>query len=331
MFSQTNVFPQVRKIIAITGATGFIGGKLAMRHVAQGDEVRVLSRRSPEMSGLPAAVQWFQGDLTGETSLHTFVDRVDVLYHCAGEIRDKSRMEALHVDGTRRLIEAATGRIGRWVQLSSTGTYGQRRTGIVTETSPLQPSGMYEVTKLRSDGLVQSASASGAFQHVILRPSIVYGVTMPNQSLNSMIAMIRRGWFFYIGAPGASANYIHVENVVEAMALCAMQPQAAGQIYLLSDYCTLEEFVICIASTLKSKAPSIRLPEPPIRVIANILGNIPGVPLTRSRVDALTTRAIYSTEKIERELGYRHVVPMEAGLQELVKAYAERTQRNHTK
>lgn len=324
MYSSTKVPPQVRKIIAITGATGFIGGKLAMRHLAQGDEVRVLSRRSLELSGLPAAVQWFQGDLTGGTSLHAFVDGVDVLYHCAGEIRDKSRMEALHVDGTRRLIEAATDRIGRWVQLSSTGTYGQRRSGTVTESSTLQPSGMYEETKLRSDGLVQAASLRGAFQHVILRPSIVFGEAMPNQSINSMIAMIRKGLFFFIGEQGASANYIHVDNVVEALLLCATSPRAAGQIYNLSDYRTLEEFVACIAVAMECNVPSIRLPEFPIRILVRLFGGMPRMPLTHSRVDALTTRAIYSIEKIQRELDYRHLVPMESGLQAIVKEYTKR-------
>ena len=309
--------------VAITGATGFIGRKLAMRHMAQGDQVRVLSRRTPDESGLSASVHWFSGDLTGVTDLQAFVADADVLYHCAGEIRDTSRMEALHVDGARRLIEAASGRIGRWVQLSSTGTYGQRRSGIVTELSDLKPRGMYEVTKLQSDNLVQAASSSGAFQHVILRPSIVYGAEMPNQSLYNLVSMIRRGWFFFIGKPGASANYIQVDNVVEALLLCAQTPEASGQVYNLSDHRTLEDFVAYIAQSLGCDVPRTRLPEMPIRALAALIGGIPGMPLTQTRVDALTASAIYSDEKIERELGYRHVVSMEEGLQELVKAYKQ--------
>jgi len=311
------------KIIAITGATGFIGGKLVLKHLGQGDQVRVLSRHSPSKSGLPDSVQWFRGDLTNEADLHAFVEGVDVLYNCAGEIRDTARMEALHVGGTGRLIEATYGRIGRWVQLSSTGTYGQRRSGIITELSDLKPRGMYEVTKLQSDNLVQAASSSGAFQHVILRPSIVYGAGMPNQSLYSLISMIRRGWFFFIGRPGASANYIQVDNVVEALQLCAQTPEASGQVYNLSDCRRLDDFVACIAQSMGCEVPRTRFPEMPIRALATLIGGIPGMPLTRTRVDALTTRVIYSIEKIERELGYRHVVSMEDGLQGLVKAYKQ--------
>lgn len=305
-------------IVAITGATGFIGQKLTKRHLNQGDKVRVLSRRPPSESELPNSAQWFQGDLSNADNLQAFVDGADVLYHCAGEIRDPLLMESVHVVGTRRLIDAATNRIGCWVQLSSTGAYGQQREGIITERTHLNPHGIYEVTKVKSDTLVKEASSSGAFQHVILRPSIVYGATMPNQSLYNMISMIQRGWFFFIGKPGASANYIHVDNVVEALVLCSNMPQAIGQVYNLSDHCTLEHFVAIVANPLGCRVPRTRLPELPVRVLTKLFGRIPGVPLTEARIDALTTRVIYSNEKIEQELGYRHLLSMEEGLSDLV-------------
>lgn len=311
--------------IAITGATGFIGRRLAIMRLGQGDHVRILSRKSRDECGLPDSVQWFHGDLTSGDNLRALVDGVDVLYHCAGEIRNASRMEALHVGGTHRLIAAASGHIGRWVQLSSTGTYGQQRAGIITENTDLKPCGMYEATKLQSDNLVKEASSRGAFQHVILRPSNVYGAEMPNSSLYSLISMIRRGWFFFIGKPGASANYIHVNNVVDALVLCAHTPEASGQVYNLSDHRKLEQFVDCVAQSLGCNVPHTRFPELPVLALATLLGSIPGVPLTKARVDALTTRVIYSIEKIERELGYRHLVPMEEGLQELVNEYKQRS------
>ena len=311
--------------IAITGATGFIGRKLVMKHLALGDQVRILSRRSTDEVGLPDSVQCFHGDLVGESNLTSFSDGVDILYHCAGEITDMSRMESLHVDGTRRLISAASGRIGRWVQLSSVGTYGPQRTGIITEQTTLNPCGVYETTKLQSDILVQSASLDGAFEHVILRPSNVFGTGMPNRSLYGLISMIQYKWFFFIGRRGASANYIHVDNVVDALVLSAQINKAAGQVYNLSDHRTLESFTACIAQSLGCHVPRVRFPELPVRVLAKLLGGIPGMPLTQNRVDALTIHSFYSTEKIERELGYRHLISMEEGLKQLVAGYLQRT------
>ncbi|MGZ8257230.1 MAG: NAD-dependent epimerase/dehydratase family protein, partial [Gallionella sp.] len=144
---------------------------------------------------------------------------------------------------------------------------------------------------------------------------------MSNQSLFSLIRMVQRGWFFYLGKPGASANYIHVDNVVHALQLCAANTRAQGQIYNLSDYRTLEQFIDLIAGALNVQQPTLRLPEKPVRLLARWFGGLSKFPLTEARVDALTTRSIYATDKIERELGYRHLVSMEAGLLELVEEY----------
>lgn len=312
------------KKIAITGATGFIGKRLAMRHLAQGDHVRILTRRRRGAIDYLDSVHWFYGDLTASDDLSGFVDGVDILYHCAGEIRDKSLMEKVHVSGTRRLIDAASGRIGRWVQLSSVGAYGRIRSGVVTESTALNPCGAYEVTKTVSDQMVTEASLKGLFQHVIVRPSNVYGPEMTNRSLFHLISMIRRGLFFFIGSPGASANYIHVDNVVEALFLVAQSSVSAGEVYNISDYRTLELFVNFIATKSKVKAPFMRIPEFSVRAVVHLLQILPRMPLTLARIDALTSRAVYATDKIEKQLGYSHSVSMEDGLEELIDSYVEK-------
>jgi len=256
------------------------------------------------------------GDLADPSAgLRSFTDRAEVVYNCAGELRDTTRMRLVHVDGTRRLLSEFHGR--RWVQLSSVGAYGPQRSGTVTEDMPLRPRGEYESTKADADRLVEAAGKADV-QYVVLRPSNVFGGGMPNQSLYQMARMIRRGLFFFVGAPGASANYIHVDNVVRALMLCALHESAAGKIYILSDWRDLESFVACVARLLACHPPRLRLPETAARTVSRIGCFVPGFPLTDARVDALTTRARYSTEKIERDLGYRNVVTMEQGLAELL-------------
>jgi nucleoside-diphosphate-sugar epimerase len=149
---------------------------------------------------------------------------------------------------------------------------------------------------------------------------------MPNQSLYALISMIKRGLFFFVGKPGASANYIHVNNVVDALVLCGSLPQASGQTYNLSDYCTLENFVASIAEALHCSVPHARFSEPFVRMLAKILGWIPRVPLTKSRIDALTTRVQFSINKIESDLGYKHSLTMREGLKDLVADWCSRNQ-----
>lgn len=293
-----------------------------MRCLAQGDVVRVLSRKSAVELAFPDSVKIYQTDLLGDSrKLGAFLDGAEILYHCAGEIANPSLMWALHVDGTRKLLNAAAGNIGHWVQLSSVGAYGHQVSGLITEETPLNPKGVYELSKTEADKLVIEWGEKSEFTFTILRPSIVFGNDMKNHSLFQMINMIDKGLFFFIGKAGASANYIHVDNVIDAIILCGTRSLAKGKIYILSDYCTIEEFVGIIADELGRPVPTLRLPEIPVRVAARLFGRLPKFPLTESRVDALVNRSMYSIKCIQSDLGYTHVMPMEKGLRQMVHAW----------
>jgi nucleoside-diphosphate-sugar epimerase len=305
-------------IIAVTGGTGFIGKHLITRHIACGDQVRYLTRHAPEkvIAGATAVV----GDLTVMNSLLPLVQGVDVLYHCAAELHDATKMHETNVLGTQNLLTAASGEVKRWVQLSSTGVYGSKPTHDVNEESAIQAMNAYEVSKAAADELVYTAMNEQQLQGVVLRPSNVYGVDMPNQSLFQLINMIKRGLFFFIGERGAKVNYIHVDNVIDALVLCgtAILP-ANGRTYIVSDYCTIEEFVAIIAAALGIPCPQKRFPESLIRLVARLADYLPRFPLRSSRVDALTYKHHYKTERIEAELGYRHNISMSEGISELVR------------
>jgi nucleoside-diphosphate-sugar epimerase len=307
------------KTVAITGGTGFIGRRLVRRHLELGDSVRVLSRDLGNSEALKAAtVTTYTGDLATGAIPRGFVDNADVIYHCAAELRDSARMAAANVAGTQHLIEAVKGRIGRWVQLSSAGVYGLVREGVVDEDSAVAPGNLYEETKASADRLVASGSVDGGYGFSILRPSNVFGPNMTNRALYRIASMIRRRLFFYIGPPGASANYIYADNVVDALLLCGSQAAAAGQVFNLNDYCTLEELVDVLAASLNVASPARRLPRAPVELLARISGWIPGNPLTVARVAALTSRARYPISKISNQLGYRHRVTLAAGLTETI-------------
>jgi nucleoside-diphosphate-sugar epimerase len=319
------------KTVAVTGASGFVGRNLVERLLKEEVRIRVLTRSPEKMEkdGCVDRIDVFVGDLTDAVAdLHPFVDDLDVLFHCAGETKDPRKMHALHVDGTKRLTRLAAGRIGHWVQLSSVGAYGPCREGRISETSALNPVGCYETTKTAAETIVAEAAGHGAFSAAILRPSNIYGTDMTNQSLFQLIHAVCKGVFFFIGRPGAMANYIHIDNVVDAILRCADPRRAAGECYNISDQLSMEGFIALIADALQKPVPRLRLPETPMRFFARRLASLyPASPLTESRIDALTTRAVYESHRIRERLGYRPVVSMEEGIRQLVVHWLSRQRK----
>jgi nucleoside-diphosphate-sugar epimerase len=293
-------------IIAITGSSGFIGKLLVDRHIQQGDQVRLLSRKTP-LKGVNA--EYFLGDLSNpNVDLTSFLDGVDILYHCAGEVGNESLMQELHVNGTQRLADAAQGKIGRWVQLSSVGVYGVCRTSVITEDSKELPFGVYEQTKTESDNIVKNSGTP----YVIIRPSNVFGNDMPNQSLRSLLYVARKGLFFFIGKENTSlVNYVHVTDVVEALTRCGSDDKALGEVFNLSQSTTVEKMI----TSFESDKKILRLPEWIVRIIAGIFGWVPRFPLTPSRVDALTGRCVYNSTKVQKVLGFKYSMTLEEGFE----------------
>ena len=226
-------------------------------------------------------------------------------------------MYQLHVKGTKTLIEASENRIGRWVQLSSVGVYGARRIGIITEESPIDPKGIYEQTKSESDNLVREAGINGVFETVIVQPSNVFGPTMTNRSLFQLISNIHLGRFCFIGKQKSMVNYIHVENVVAGLMLCAGNEKVNGKVYILSTSMSLREFVGKVCAVTDRPHPRCRVPEFIARLVAKTLGKIKRFPLTSARVDALTNQVTFSGQKIKDDLGFQEVLTLQDGIKEV--------------
>lgn len=316
--------------VSVTGASGFIGRRLVDSLIRQGHEVTALSR-APNKT-FPAGVRVVAGDLTAaDCPLASMLSGCEVVFHCAGEVRDGAIMRSLHVEGTRALVRAATNEAAHsttgvhWVQLSSVGAYGPPAgraavDRIVTELSPVRPVGEYEFTKTKSDELVMNAAASGPLSYSIVRPSNVFAADMPNASLRALGAMVRRGIFFYIGRPGAVATYVHVDDVVETLSRCGTDARARGQLFNLSNDCRLEDMINGMAAALGVKPPWLRLPEPFVRAATGVASKLVRMPLTQERIDALVIRTRYPCTKLERVLDFEPRVSVPNAIGEVLLA-----------
>ncbi len=306
----------MKPIACVTGATGFIGRKLVRGLVDTGYTVRVLSRKASVLNH--HEVTHFRGDLCGPGNIPSdFLNQASVLFHCAGEMQNTDKIYPVNVDGTRRLIDLARGRVRRWIQLSSIGVYGQPSRGRVDESSMVNPLNLYERSKADADKLLSEAAANNAFELTILRPSNVFGVGMRSSYLDNLHRFVKNGYFFFIGPPGATATFVHVTDVMRALLLCADKPMAVGQTYNLSGNVPFEYLIDCIARVEGVVPHRYRLPYNLMRSIALTLGRIKGFPLTPTRFHSMTTRVYYDSSKITSELGYMPKVDIEGAIAEM--------------
>lgn len=300
--------------VCVTGANGFIGRRLIRSLAQQGHNITALSRKNNSV--FSGRVNWIKGDLTSDDCpLEKFLDRCDVIFHCAGEVHDTKVMGALHVDGTQRLIKAVLKKAEQrkapihWVQLSSVGVYGPpqnqaNEARVVTEISPVRPKGKYEQTKAQADELVIQAAKNPLMTYTIIRPSNVFGADMPNGALWSLAEAVRKGMFFYIGRLPSIATYVHVDDVVNLLVYCIDAAEAKGDIFNISNDCLLEELIEGLADSLKVKRPWLRFPELIIRIAVQVISHIVALPLTQERVNVLVSRTRYSTSKLQNKLGF---------------------------
>ena len=163
----------------MTGATGFIGGRLVAALVEGGWTVRACGRR-PRPDDLPSAAEYCAVDLAGDADLAGLYEGVTHLWHLAGASSSTSGEAEMHranVVATTRLLAAAPPRqLERVVHMSSTSVYGERQQlplPVREDVAPA-PSRAYGQAKWRTEQVVQAAARAG-LPTVILRPVTVYG------------------------------------------------------------------------------------------------------------------------------------------------------------
>lgn len=231
---------QDRGTVAVTGATGFVGGHVVRTLLDRGWTVRALSHSKKEIADLRdrdrEALTVVVGDVNDPDALNELFRGCDAAVHLVGIIREGKgkRFETLHVEATRSVIAACkrTG-VGRYIHMSALGVSDEARTE-------------YQRTKFKAEGLVRASD----LDWTIFRPSLIHG---PGGEFTQMMAQWSRGEIApWIGIPYfrrpeteqsvplGGVNYIDpdvqpivVTDVANYFADALDRPQTIGEIFNL--------------------------------------------------------------------------------------------------
>ena len=324
--------------VLVTGASGFLGGRMAQMLAERGDDVVVLARGTSALGHLRAEmgagrVRVVRGDLGDLASLRdafAACGDVRVVFHCAACSTDWAAEETYvraNVTGTRNLLEAAREARGleRFVHVSTTDVYGYPEVPCdevgptVGEVAGWLP---YCRTKRMGEEAVWEASRTG-LPVTVVRPATIYGPRGKDFTVE-MSKLLRSRVMATVDGGRATGGFTYVDNVCEAMLLAASTERAEGRAYNLSDGtgASWREYLRMFASELGCKEPWIdlrfgtamgvaRVMEAPFRA----LPMLPGEPLlTRHAVLLLGREQEFPSARARAELGWVARVGLEEGL-----------------
>lgn len=318
--------------VAITGASGLVGGNLATQLCEKGHQVRATRRGTTVVKHLEKLpIEWVSAELSDVDSLKRGFDGCDAVFHCAAQVsvvtKITPQIRAANVDGTANVIAAVrAAQVKRLIHCSTVGAVGLSVDG----QTPCDESAKwnfpdyglgdaYVTTKHLAEELVHAEVAKGGLDAVIVNPTYMFGPLDSKPSSGEMIVEVSKrkvpGW-----TPGMN-NFVDVRDVTRGMQL-AWEKGKSGERYILGGQnMSYREIFELISKVAGVKPPSMRAPYALSRVIgwwgdltAAISGDEPMLNTTKV-LYGYTPRFIFSSEKAKRELGYTNA-PLEQAIRD---------------
>lgn len=312
----------------ITGATGFIGNKLALKLANQGEIIHALCRSTSDISTLQhPSIKIFPGDVTDYSKITEAMQGCEYAYHLAAYARsyakDKEEYNRINVKGTENICKAALETGTKKIVITSTiVTFGP--TGKKPESETIKRNEnvfytTYEHSKYLAEKVVDEYIQTG-LNATTVNPTRVFGPGLMNESnsVTIMIQMYMKGKMRAIlGNGNGIGNYGYVDDIVDGH-IAAMEKGRLAEKYILGgENASYNQFFQVISEITGEKIFQFKIPIPVViafskfeEMRAKLFGGNPLI--TPEWVKTFALDWVYTSKKAEQELGYKYTPLREA-------------------
>src|SRR5205814_991495 len=320
----------------VTGATGFVGSRVARILAGRGGELRLRVRANSNCRNIEGLyADRVVGDLRDPSLLDTALSGCDALFHVAADyrlwIRDPDQMYRSNVDGTRAVLEAARkNRIQRVVYTSSVATMGFTSNGYpADEQSPVTFESMighYKRSKFMGEQVALQAGKSGV-DVVIVNPTTPVGErdVKPTPTGRIIVDFLKRKFPAYVDT---GLNLVDVRECARGH-VAALEKGRSGERYIRGgENLTLKQTLDRLSAITGLPSPRTRVPYA-VALAAGVIDQVvtghifrgePRVTLDAVRMGR--KKMFVSSAKAERELGWQ-IVPVDSALRRAVEWFRE--------
>lgn len=271
--------------VLLTGATGFVGRRLAESLEGLPDkELTCAVRRSGAVNcgrealfnGLDAGTDWSSAVAGQQVVIHAAA-RAHIM---KDELTDPlAEYRRVNVEGTLNLArQAIDSGVRRFIYISSIKVNGERtfEGNAFSEDDEPAPEDPYGISKMEAEQALKRLAAGAGMELVIIRPPLVYGPGVKG-NFATMVKIVEKGLPLPLGAVHNKRSLVALDNLVDLIVTCIDHPAATGQVFLVSDGKDLSttELLQGVAKAMHRPLRLIPVPAGVLMFGAGLLGKKP--------------------------------------------------------
>jgi dihydroflavonol-4-reductase len=316
----------------VTGGTGFIGSHLvdALIENPEFSKIKCLVRsREKWLEG--KSFEKVEGDLHSIKAIGEALEETDVIFHIAAIVKAPTQKEFdfANVEATENLIRLAKKKgIRKLVILSSLAAAGPSHGSPKTESDPMEPVSMYGESKMRMEKMIHDL-AGDDMSVTILRPPAVYGPR--EDQIFTLFKMMKYGIAPIVGDGNhPELSIVYVQDVVQAIVKAAGQQEPGVHTYFVcgDSVANWNQIRDIVTTVLGKKNIPIKLNPVWVKKIAGAIestasffGSYPVI--NREKANEMILEWTCSSQKAEKELGYRPEYSLEEGISRTLRWYKQ--------